>query len=146
MPLRHGEELRFTSPKEGTTRGVPRVAFLLDKFHEVNGAARTCRELTAFANRRRYPFFNVRFAERKSSACEGPFWSMELKRGPLSVGVDPDLRFDLTFWRLRRRLEERLRQFAPDLVHVIGPGELGILGAIAAWRLRVPLAGLTLQS
>jgi hypothetical protein len=34
---------------------VPPVAFLTDTFHEVNGAARTCRELAAFANRREHP-------------------------------------------------------------------------------------------
>jgi glycosyltransferase involved in cell wall biosynthesis len=106
----------------------------------VNGAARTCREFAAFARRRGYPFFSVRFAGRESLDAQGPFWTMEMKRGPLSFGVDPDLRFDVTFWRFQERLESRLRQFAPDVVHVIGPGELGILGAIAAWRMRVPLA------
>jgi glycosyltransferase involved in cell wall biosynthesis len=118
---------------------VPRVAFLTDTFHEVNGAARTCRELTAFANRRGYPFFSVRFSNRETFVRQDAFWNLELKRSPISVGVDPDLRFDLLFYRLRNRLEERLSQFAPDVIHVIGPGELGILGAIAAWRLRVPL-------
>jgi phosphatidylinositol alpha 1,6-mannosyltransferase len=118
---------------------VPRVAFLADTFHEVNGAARTCRELTAFANRRGYPFFSVRFAKRESFAPGDSFSALELRRSPVSVGVDPDLRFDLTFFRLRSRLEERLRAFAPNVIHVIGPGELGILGAIAAWRMHVPL-------
>lgn len=121
------------------TAAVPRIAFLADSFHEVNGAARTCRELTAFARRRNYPFFSVRFSGRESFTQQDSFWTLEFKRGPISIGVDPDLRFDLAFYRLRRRLVERLREFAPDVIHVIGPGELGILGAIAAWRLRVPL-------
>ena len=112
---------------------------LSDTFHEVNGAARTCRELTAFANRRGYPFFSVRFSGHDGFVSEGPFWTLELKRSPISFGIDPDLRFDLMFYRLQTRLEERLRHFAPDVIHVIGPGELGILGTIAAWRLRVPL-------
>ncbi|HKE21618.1 MAG TPA: glycosyltransferase [Bryobacteraceae bacterium] len=118
---------------------VPRVAFLSDTFHEVNGAARTCRELTAFANRRGYPFFSVRFSGRESFAQQGSSRILELRRSPISIGVDPDLRFDLAFYRLRTRLEAQLREFAPDVIHVIGPGELGILGAIAAWRMRVPL-------
>jgi glycosyltransferase involved in cell wall biosynthesis len=118
---------------------IPRVAFLTDTFYEVNGAARTCRELAAFANRRGYPFFSVRFARHQNFKHEGQFWMLELKRTPISIGVDPDLRFDLLFYRLRARLEEHLREFAPDVIHVIGPGELGILGAIAAWRLRIPL-------
>jgi glycosyltransferase involved in cell wall biosynthesis len=118
---------------------VPRVAFFADTFHEVNGAARTCRELTAFATRNAYPFFSVRFAKRESFSNQEPFWVMELQRGPLSIPVDPDLRFDLAFFRLQRRLEQRLREFAPDVIHLMAPGELGILAAIAAWRLRIPV-------
>jgi glycosyltransferase involved in cell wall biosynthesis len=118
---------------------VPRVAFLTDTFHEVNGAARTCRELAAFANRRGYPFLNVRFARQQGFQREGQFWRLELKRTPISIGVDSDLRFDLLFYRLRRQLEQGLREFRPDVIHVIGPGELGILGAIAGWRLGIPL-------
>lgn len=112
------------SSGEPPARPVPRVAFLADSFHEVNGAARTCREFAAFAKRRGYPFFSVRFARSESFADGGPFRTMELKRGPLSILVDPDLRFDLMFYRQRRRLIDRLREFQPDLIHVIGPGEL----------------------
>lgn len=118
---------------------LPRVAFLADTFHEVNGAARTCRELAAFANRRGYPFLSVRFARQERFQREGQFWTLELKRSSISIGVDPDLRFDLLFCRLLTRLEQRLREFRPDVIHVIGPGELGILGAIAGWRLGIPL-------
>lgn len=121
------------------TQRIPRVAFLADTFHEVNGAARTCREFASFAKRRGYPFFSVRFARHESLANEGPFWTLELKRSALGISVDPDLRFDIVFYRLHGQLEARLREFAPDLIHIIGPGELGILGAIAAWRLQVPL-------
>jgi phosphatidylinositol alpha 1,6-mannosyltransferase len=118
---------------------VPRVAFLTDTFHEVNGAARTCREFAAFAHRRGYPFLSVRFARRENFTIDGQFRTLEFRRSPLSIGVDPDLRFDLTVSRLWTPLERQLREFAPDLIHVIGPGELGILGAIAGWQLGVPL-------
>jgi len=141
------ERMKLSSPPQETreltsareTRGVPRVAFLADSFHEVNGAARTCREFAAFAKRNRCPFFSVRFAKRESVTYDGPYWTMELRRSPLSIGVDPDLRFDLTFLHLCDVLEKRLREFAPDVIHVMAPAELGILGAIAAWRLRIPL-------
>src|SRR5262249_8960862 len=123
---------------ERPKRDVPRVAFLTDTFHEINGAARTCREFAAFAQRRGYPFLSVRFGQHETFARHDSFWMMEQRRSPLSIGVDPDLRFDLTFQRLWHPLEHCLREFAPDFIHVIGPGELGILGAIAAWRLRVP--------
>jgi glycosyltransferase involved in cell wall biosynthesis len=118
---------------------IPRVAFLADSFHEVNGAALTCRELAAFAKRRGYPFLSARFARKESFEGKDPFWTLEMKRGPFSVPVDPDLQFDLMFYRQRRALAERLTQFGPDLIHVMGPGELGILGAIEAHRLKIPL-------
>jgi glycosyltransferase involved in cell wall biosynthesis len=118
---------------------IPRVAFLTDTFHEVNGAARTCRELTAFAKRRGHPFYCVRFGRQESASESDSFPTLEFRRGPLSIGLDPDLRFDLTFFRLRKPLEARLRRFQPDLIHVIGPGELGILGALAGHHMKIPL-------
>src|SRR5262245_11679081 len=133
------EPVKSYAPR--TAPAAPRVAFLPDTFHEVNGAARTCREFAAFAKRSGYPFLSVRFADRESFTEEGPFRTLELKRSPISMGVDPDLRFDLMFHRLWTPLVKRLRDFAPDVIHVISPGELGILGALAAWRLRVPLVG-----
>jgi glycosyltransferase involved in cell wall biosynthesis len=118
---------------------VPRVAFLADSFHEVNGAAMTCRALAAFARRRGYPFLSVRFARSEGISGEGAYQVQEFRRWPISIGVDPDLRFDLTFYRLRDRLDRCLRQFQPDVIHVMGPGELGILGGLAAWRMGIPL-------
>jgi phosphatidylinositol alpha 1,6-mannosyltransferase len=120
-------------------RDIPRVAFLADTFHEVNGAARTCREFAAFASRRGYPFFSVRFAGSELFDHNDPFWTLELKHSALSIGMDSDLRFDLLFYLQSERLEERLRRFKPDLIHVMSPGELGILGALAAHRMRIPL-------
>ena len=73
---------------------IPRVAFLTDSFHEVNGAALTCRELAAYARRSDYPFFSVRFAHQDLFEDTDPFWTLAMRRGPLSIGVDPDLRFD----------------------------------------------------
>src|SRR5262249_44096538 len=71
--------------------GVPRVAFLTDTFHEINGAARTCREFAAFAQRRGCPFLSVRFGQHETFAQHDSFWMMEQRRSPLSIGVDPDL-------------------------------------------------------
>jgi len=38
------------------------------------------------------------------------------------------------------RVGELLREFAPDVLHVTGPSDVGILGALLAHRLRVPVA------
>jgi hypothetical protein len=43
------------------------------------------------------------FVQRESFAHEGPLQRLELQRSPVSVGVDPDLRFDLAFYRLSSR-------------------------------------------
>ncbi len=133
------EKVESQRSDQPATPRVPRVALLTDSFHEVNGAARTVREFAAYARRQGYPFLSVRFGKRESFSSSGPFCTMEMTRSPISFGVDPDLRFDLTFFRLQQRLETRLREFGPDLIHVMGPGELGILGAIAGWRMHVPL-------
>jgi phosphatidylinositol alpha 1,6-mannosyltransferase len=127
------------SPEPSAPR-IPRVAFLADSFHEVNGAARTCREFAAYARRMGYEFLSMRFGKQESFVKEGPYWTIELRRSPLLISVDPDLGFDLTFWRLRGLVEQRLREFAPDIIHLMGPGELGILGALAGWRLGIPVA------
>jgi phosphatidylinositol alpha 1,6-mannosyltransferase len=140
-PVDIAEQVRTVTAEAQTPPRIPRVAFLADSFHEVNGAARTCREFAAFARRQGFPFFSVRFGRKEAFRKSGAFWEMEFVRGPVSFRVDPDLRFDLTFFRFQHELEARLREFSPDLIHVMSPGELGILGAIAAWRLRAPLVG-----
>lgn len=117
---------------------IPRVAFLPDSYLETNGAARTCRELAAFARRRKLPFLLAHFGAESRLERNG-MWKLELRRSPLGFSVDADLAFDLTFYRLRRRLEEALRSFGVQVIHITSPGELGILGALLAARLDVPL-------
>src|SRR5208283_705898 len=56
-----------------------------------------------------------------------------------TLRLEHDLFFDIRFLRHRRRVVEALREFRPDLVHVTGPGHLGLLGALAAHDLGVPL-------
>lgn len=120
--------------------GAPRIALFADTFHEVNGAARTCREWDAFARRRGLPFLCIRWGRSLAGRKEGAVESLELKRSALSVPVDPDLRFDLRFTRLLDTVEARVRRFRPDFIHLTSPGDLGILGAIVAARLQTPLA------
>jgi hypothetical protein len=57
--------------------------------------------LVGFAKCRGYPSWSVRFVQRESFAHKGPLQRLKLQRSPVSVGVDPDLRFDLAFYRLR---------------------------------------------
>lgn len=118
---------------------TPRVAFLSDCFHEVNGVALTSRELDAFARRRGYPFLSLHYAPESRATGEGEYRRVELARSRWKVAVDRDLWFDALFLRQRRQVLEELRAFRPDVVHITGPGEAGILGAWTAHELGVPL-------
>ncbi len=119
---------------------TPRVALFADTFHEVNGAARTCRELAGFAERRGYPFLTVCYSKTAPPAGTDDARLLELRSSALATKVDPDLSFDPLFCVQLARVERRLREFQPDLIHVTSPGDAGLLGAILALRLRVPLA------
>jgi glycosyltransferase involved in cell wall biosynthesis len=119
---------------------TPRVALFADTFYEVNGAARTCREWDAYARRRQLRLFVVRSGKAPGGGSAEPAEGLEISRGRLAFAVDSDLRFDPLFYRKLAAVEAPLREFAPDAVHLTSPGDLGILGAIAAARLGVPLA------
>ena len=119
---------------------TPRVALFADTFHEVNGAARTCREWHSFARRRQIPFFCVRWGSARGVIDEGPVRTLELARSQWAFPVDPDLRFDPWLMRWIEPIEAEVRRFRPDYIHVTSPGDLGIIGAILAARLKTPLA------
>ena len=119
----------------------PRVAYFPDSFHEVNGVAHTSRHFEAFARRRNLPFLCVRAGDRPQALVEdGKVWNLELPRGFLSFALEKDLRFDPAFLRHVPLIGDVLERFQPDLIHITGPSEVGLLGAILAHRLHVPLA------
>jgi glycosyltransferase involved in cell wall biosynthesis len=120
---------------------MPRVAYFPDSFHEVNGVAHTSRHFEAFARRRNLPFLCVRAGDRvKAILEEGSVWSLELPRGFLSFALEKDLRFDPAFLRHIPLIGEVLDRFKPDLIHITGPSEVGILGAGLAYDMELPLA------
>jgi glycosyltransferase involved in cell wall biosynthesis len=120
---------------------MPRVAYFPDSFHEVNGVAHTSRNFEAFARRRGLPFLCVRAGDRQQELSqEGSVWTLELPRGFLSVAIEKDLRFDPAFLRHTPQIEDVLARFQPDLIHITGPSEIGMLGAGLAHALDLPLA------
>jgi glycosyltransferase involved in cell wall biosynthesis len=119
----------------------PRVAYFPDSFHEVNGVAHTSRHFQAFARRRNLPFLCVRAGNRPQPFLEeGNLWSLELPRGFLSFAIEKDLRFDPAWLRHLSLISKTLQRFKPDLIHITGPSEVGMIGAWFAHRLGVPLA------
>jgi phosphatidylinositol alpha 1,6-mannosyltransferase len=122
------------------TTGMPRIAFLPDSFHEVNGVAHTARQFVGFARRRDLPMLCIRAGGLEDRLIrEGSVEILQLDRGHWSVRLEEDLSFDPFFFRHVQAIGKALRRFKPDVIHITGPSELGIFGAIFAWRLGVPL-------
>jgi phosphatidylinositol alpha 1,6-mannosyltransferase len=121
------------------TETPPRVAFFTDCFHEVNGVALTSRQLDTFARHRGLPFFSLHIGPQTKLVTEGSCTTMELQRSPLSIGLDAGMYFDFLALRHLGRVRRALRTFAPDLIHITGPGDCGLLGALLAWHMNIPL-------
>jgi glycosyltransferase involved in cell wall biosynthesis len=120
---------------------MPRVAYFPDSFHEVNGVAHTSRHFEAFARRRNLPFLCVRAGDRAQAVREDEdVWTLELPRGFLSFALEKDLRFDPAFLRHIPLMGEVLERFRPDLIHITGPSEVGLLGAMLAHDMGLALA------
>ena len=116
-----------------------RVAFLTDCFHEVNGVALTSRQLDAFARRRDLPFLSVHVGPQTRTWTDGSVTTMELKRSAARVPLDAGMHFDTLCLRHLPRVEKAVRAFGPDLIHITGPGDCGLLGFILSLQLQIPL-------
>ena len=129
------------SDKDSLTDTAPRIAYFPDSFHEVNGVAHTSRHFEAFARRRDLPFLCVRAGDRAQAFTEeGNLQTLELPRGFLSFALEKDLRFDPAFPRHIPQVWDVLERFRPDIIHITGPSEVGMVGACLAYQLGVPLA------
>ena len=123
------------------TARIPRVAYFPDSFNEVNGVAHTSRHFEAFARRRDLPFLCVRAGDRSQALVEdGNVWTLELPRGALSIALEKDLRFDPVFLRHFPLIEEVLDRFKPEVIHITGPSEVGMLGVGLSYEMGLPLA------
>src|SRR5215470_11019822 len=118
----------------------PRVAYFPDSFHEINGVAHTSREFEAFIRRRNLPFLCIRAGNREPRLLtEGKLTTLELSRGPLSFGLEKDLSFDLGFFRHLPVIGRALRNFRPDLIHITGPSDFGMIGALMSNHYHLPM-------
>ena len=118
----------------------PRVALFPCVYHEVDGVANTTRHFEAFAKRRGIPLLMVHAGPRDDVATAGSVTHIELRRSPVKFPLDRAHEYDLLFWRHYRKLEPLVRNFRPDLVHITGPSDVGMLGALIAHKLGIPLA------
>ncbi|HVH88550.1 MAG TPA: glycosyltransferase [Terriglobales bacterium] len=117
-----------------------RVALFADAYLEVDGVANTMRQYEAYARRNGLPFLLLHGGyEQEKIVRDGAFSRIELPRGRFRFALDRKHDFDLGFIRHLSRVEEAVQEFAPDVVHITGPSDVGIVGALAAHRLHIPL-------
>jgi len=119
----------------------PRIALFTDCFHEVNGAAHSCRQLVQYANRHNLPFLSVHGGPRTELIHQGSVINLELERGRATFPVDTDFGCDPLLWRYAKKVAKVLEEFRPDIVHVISPGDFSALGAYLGHQLGVPIIG-----
>lgn len=117
-----------------------RVAFFTDTFTEINGVALTSRQLTAYAERHGHAFLCVRGASESRQYQEASVTHLELARGRFSFDLDKGLRHDPLLWRCQARVASALRDFKPDIIHIVSPGDVSEIGAFLAKKLKLPLA------
>jgi phosphatidylinositol alpha 1,6-mannosyltransferase len=117
-----------------------RVAFFPDCYHEIDGVAHTSRQFEAFAIRRELPFLTVHGGLTEETKRIGSVVRIAHRRGRLSFALDKKHDFDLAFWRYLTPVENAVREFDPDIIHITGPSDVGQMGLAIAHRLRVPLA------
>jgi len=113
----------------------PRVAFFTDTYDEINGVALTSRQLVEFARRREYPLMCVRGGDETHVGAG----TIVVKRGPASFGLDRGLMHDPFLWRHGGRVKAALREFKPDVIHIVSPGDVSVMGLALSWSLRVPV-------
>jgi len=116
------------------------VALFADSFDEPNGVATVSREFAAFAEERELPFCCVRAGPQRRVSSRGSVTTLELNRGWASFPLDKDLYCDPLLSRHRSWVLDRLREFRPDLIHITGPGDFGVLGFWVSNTLGIPLA------
>lgn len=122
------------------TSAIPRVAFFPCAYYEIDGVANTSRQFEAFAARHELPFLTICGGENNAIEREGTVTRITLRRGPIGFPLDKKHNFDLAFWRYHNKAKAYVREFAPDILHITGPSDVGQLGALIAHKLQVPLA------
>jgi phosphatidylinositol alpha 1,6-mannosyltransferase len=121
---------------------LPRVAFCTDTYDEINGVATISRQFVEFADRHRVPLLVVRPGPIRQRRQQGTVTFVDIPKSSLCLPLDMGLRFDLLIARHYSWLRGQIEDFNPDVLHVTGPGDIGMLCSALAHFIRpkVPLA------
>lgn len=118
-----------------------RIAFFPDSYLEINGAAMTCKRLVDYAKRIDRPFLVIHAAPKEGVWKDGSVEYLALKRSPISFTLDQDLAYDPLFQRHANKVLRALLKFRPDVIHITGLNDVGIIGSYLGWKLQIPLLG-----
>ena len=117
-----------------------RVALFPCTYREIDGVASTSRQFAEFARERGYPFLLVHAGPTDEVVVDGSLTRIQLKRGPATFPLDGHHEFDLLFLRHYAKVVQHVREFNPNIIHLTGPSDVGILATFIAYKLRISTA------
>lgn len=101
----------------------------------------TCRRLVDYARDNDQPMLVIHADKQEKSWTDGSVEYLSLKRSPISFSLDEELAYDPLFQRHTNKVIRKIMEFKPDVIHITGMNDVGIIGAYLAWKLQVPLLG-----
>ena len=117
-----------------------RVALFPDTYNEIDGVANTSKQFASFAREKGLAFLLVHAGPGDEIVSRGSVTSVQLRRSWATFPLDGHHEFDLLFLRHYWKLQRLVQDFKPDVLHITGPSDVGILGAVLAHKLGIPLA------
>ena len=121
------------------TAGGIRVALFPCTYREIDGVANTSRQFAAYAKENGFAFLLIHAGPCDEVVADGSITRVQLRRGRLKFPLDGHHEFDLLFLRHYPKILQLVRDFSPNVIHITGPSDVGILGALVAHKLSVPL-------
>ena len=86
------------------------------------------------------PFVRVCAGPETKFVTEGAHIAVELKRGRPALPVEKDMSFDFTLpIRYGGQMKRLLQDFKPDVIHITGPSDIGVMGFSLSQSLHIPL-------
>ncbi len=122
------------------TAGNIRVALFACTYSEIDGVANTSRQFAAFAKEHGLAFLLIHAGPLDEVVTDGSVTRIQLRRSRAKFPLDGHHEFDLLFLRHYPKLMRLLHEFCPDIIHITGPSDVGILGTFLAHNLAVPLS------